>query len=129
MTVTVAIEIDSPTPPFEQLRQQLDGQIRAGHLLPGDRLPTVRQLSGDLGIAKNTVVRAYRALERDGLVTGERRRGTIVAERIPDATQREAEITAAARQYVRDVRAQGGSVNEAVAAVQVAFNTVDGDPA
>ena len=121
MTVTVAIDIDSPTPPFEQLRQQLDSQIRAGNLQPGDRLPTVRQLSSDLGLAKNTVVRAYRALERDGLVAGQRRRGTIIAERVIPATEREVLIATAARRFAADLREHDATINEALSAVQAAF--------
>jgi DNA-binding transcriptional regulator YhcF (GntR family) len=50
-------------------------------LAPGARLPTIRQLAGDLGVAGGTVSRAYRELERDGVITGRGRHGTFVRER------------------------------------------------
>lgn len=68
----------SPVPPYEQVRAQLARQIQAGELAPGTRLPTVRRLAGDLGLAVNTVARAYRELERDRLVATRGRNGTVV---------------------------------------------------
>jgi DNA-binding transcriptional regulator YhcF (GntR family) len=68
----------SPVPPYEQVRGQLARQILAGTLAPGTRLPTVRRLAGDLGLAANTVARAYRELEQAGLVATRRRNGTVV---------------------------------------------------
>ncbi|MEM9516621.1 MAG: GntR family transcriptional regulator [Actinomycetota bacterium] len=127
MTVTVAIDVNSPTPPYEQLRQQLGGQIRAGRLQPGDRLPTVRQLSSDLGLAKNTVVRAYRALEGDGLVSGQRRRGTIVSERRRPRTERDELISEAAQRFADDLNTHGATIDEALSAVQAAFAKLDAD--
>ncbi|MBA2497097.1 MAG: GntR family transcriptional regulator, partial [Acidimicrobiia bacterium] len=66
----MVVEVDgrSPVPPFEQLRGQLAGAIGAGRLPPGERLPTLRQLAADLGLAPNTVGRAYRELELAGLI-------------------------------------------------------------
>jgi DNA-binding transcriptional regulator YhcF (GntR family) len=77
----VIIEVDtgSPTPPYEQIRSQLATMIEAGTLPAGSQLPTIRQLATDLGLAANTVARAYRELEIDGLVTSRVRHGTTVA--------------------------------------------------
>jgi len=69
----------SPVPPYEQVRGQLAREIHSGQLVPGTRLPTVRRLAGDLGLAVNTVARAYRELERDGLVATRGRNGTVVS--------------------------------------------------
>jgi DNA-binding transcriptional regulator YhcF (GntR family) len=69
----------SPVPPYEQVRAQLARQVQSGELVPGTRLPTVRRLAGDLGLAVNTVARAYRELERDGVVVTRGRNGTVVA--------------------------------------------------
>jgi len=66
-------------PLADQVRRGLRRAIAEGEFRPGDPLPPVRQLAGDLGINLNTVARAYRELERDGLVTTSRGRGTIVA--------------------------------------------------
>lgn len=78
MSITVTLDVTAATPPYEQVRAQLAGHIRAGALRPGDKLPVVRALAADLGVATNTVARAYRELEAGGLVTTRRRVGTIV---------------------------------------------------
>ena len=65
-------------PPYEQLRIQIAARIADGRLPPGTRLPTVRALAADLGLAVNTVAKTYRALETDGSVVTEGRRGTFV---------------------------------------------------
>ena len=67
------------TPPFEQLRAQIAARVDAGELPAGARLPTVRALAAELGLAANTVARAYRELEEDGVTVTEGRRGTFVA--------------------------------------------------
>lgn len=74
----IEIDITSPVPPYEQIRAQVAGLVAAGLLRTGDRLPTVRTLAADLGVATGTVARAYRELEGAGLVTSRRRLGTVV---------------------------------------------------
>ena len=64
----IAIDGTSPVPPYEQIRSQLATQIGDGTLPAGTRLPTVRRLAGDLGLAVNTVARAYKELETAGLI-------------------------------------------------------------
>ena len=66
-------------PPFEQLRTRIAALAASGELPAGTRLATVRQLATDLGLATNTVARAYRELEADGVVATEGRRGTFVS--------------------------------------------------
>ncbi len=80
MSVELSVELDAATPVYEQLRSQIAGHITAGDLRAGERLPTVRALAADLGIAVNTVNRAFTELESAGLVTARRRVGTVVAE-------------------------------------------------
>jgi DNA-binding transcriptional regulator YhcF (GntR family) len=75
----LTVDAASGEPPYEQVRAQLAGLIGRGDLGEGDRLPTVRALAGDLGLAVNTVARAYKELEAEGLVTTRRRAGTVVA--------------------------------------------------
>ena len=79
VTAEIAVDPDSSVPPFEQGRTQIADLIGAGRMLPGDRLPTVRALAADLGLASNTVARAYKALEAGGLVEAHSRAGTRVA--------------------------------------------------
>ena len=75
----IVVDLEAAEPPFEQVRAQLAGLITTGRLLPGDRLPTVRALAADLGLAANTVARAFKELEAAGLVETRRRAGTVVA--------------------------------------------------
>ena len=82
-TPILILDPSSPVPPYEQIGSQIRLQIATGHLLPGAVLPSVRQLAHDLGVAPNTVVRAYSELEREGWVVTSARRGVIVAQRSP----------------------------------------------
>lgn len=74
----ITVDLESATPQYEQLRQQVAALVLAGKLVEGDRLPTVRALATDLGIAAGTVARAYRDLEAAGVVATRRRVGTVV---------------------------------------------------
>jgi DNA-binding transcriptional regulator YhcF (GntR family) len=84
VTVELRLDPDDPTPPYEQLRRQLSAAIQSGTLAPQTRLPTVRQLAADLGVAAGTVMRAYAALEGEGLVVTRRGGGTAVSD-VPPA--------------------------------------------
>ena len=75
----LVVRDDDPTPPFEQVRRQLAALVASGALAPDQRLPPVRQLAADLGLAVGTVARAYRELEAAGTVTTRRGAGTRVA--------------------------------------------------
>ena len=77
----LGFELDrsSPVPAFEQLRNQVMSAVRSGALPPGSRLPTVRALAGETGLAVNTVAHAYRALEAAGVTEGRGRAGTFVS--------------------------------------------------
>lgn len=73
------LAVDPDLAPFQQIMDQFRNLIERGELRAGDTLPTVRQLAGDLGVAPNTVARAYAELQGEGLLTSNRRRGTSVA--------------------------------------------------
>ncbi len=98
------IEPESPVPPFEQLRQQLLARIHSGELAAGAKLPTVRQLAQELGLAPNTVARCYRELEHDSILETRGRNGTFVAWST-DAAEREAQE--AAQRFADLVRTSG----------------------
>lgn len=102
----LVIDPRSTTPPYEQLRVQLIAQINTGELRPGARLPAVRRLASDLGLAPNTVARTYRELEVAGFVRTAGRNGTIVAAPNdgPDIAQQAAAL---ADGYVRSMRGLG----------------------
>ena len=78
MTVGISVDLGSPTPPYEQIRLQVSALIAAGGLTAGTRLPAVRTLAADLGLAAGTVARAYKELEQSGLIETRRRNGTVV---------------------------------------------------
>lgn len=116
----IEVDTSSPVPPYEQIRTQVATMISSGMLGPGDRLPTVRQLAADLGLAVNTVARAYRELEAAGLVVGRVRRGTTVAAQAPtiprdELSRRLAEV---ARGYAVAAHQLGATPGEALAAVR-----------
>lgn len=88
------LEPASTVPPYEQIRVQVIDSVASGALIAGAKLPTVRQLADDLGIAANTAARSYRELERDGVIETRGRAGSFVASS-GDATQRQAQDAAA----------------------------------
>ncbi|MEH0395401.1 GntR family transcriptional regulator [[Kitasatospora] papulosa] len=112
MTLKIAVDPDSATAPYEQLRAQLSEQTRSGDLPVGYRLPTVRGLAGELGLAANTVAKAYRALEVDGVIETRGRNGTFVAA-AGDAAARNA--ATAAQEYAEHARRLGLSEADALA--------------
>jgi DNA-binding transcriptional regulator YhcF (GntR family) len=118
----VILEVDprSAVPPYEQLRQQVTALVLGGALAPGDRLPAIRQLAGDLGLAGGTVARAYRELETDGVVTTHGRHGTVIAGP-PRRPAPPADLLAAARTYAGQASRTGASLEDALTAVRVAF--------
>lgn len=88
MTLQIVVDPAAAEAPYEQLRAQIAEQARAGALPVGYRLPTVRGLAQELGLAANTVAKAYRALETDGVIETRGRNGTFVAA-AGDAADRE----------------------------------------
>lgn len=116
MTASIRVDPHGALPPYEQIRAQYAAAIADGALAPGTRLPTVRRLAEDLGLAVNTVARAYRELEAAGLVVTRGRAGTVVASRAEAAAQ--TEIAAHAHTYLAHARRLGITLEEAVAAVR-----------
>jgi DNA-binding transcriptional regulator YhcF (GntR family) len=97
-------------PPFEQLRRQIGRQVASGVLPAGTRLPTVRALADQVGLAVNTVARVYRELEADGVVVTQGRRGTFVS---PTPAASDGNVQAAVAAYVATVRRAGLGLTEA----------------
>ncbi|GAA1408793.1 GntR family transcriptional regulator [Glutamicibacter uratoxydans] len=78
MSAQITLDLDSALPPYEQIRAQVAALISLGELPAGAKLPTVRALATDLGVAAGTVARAYKELEAEGLISSRRRAGTVV---------------------------------------------------
>jgi DNA-binding transcriptional regulator YhcF (GntR family) len=114
----IHIDPDSPAPPYEQVRLRIAELAAGGRLAAGAKLPPVRRLAADLGLAANTVARAYRELEQAGLVETRGRAGTVVtarAARVPAEAQR------AARRYAEQTRALGVPADAALELVKAAL--------
>jgi DNA-binding transcriptional regulator YhcF (GntR family) len=126
------IEVDtaSPVPPYEQIRAQIADLAAAMALPTGTKLPTIRQLAVDLGLAPGTVARAYRELEAAGVVISRVRHGTTIA---PVQARPPAEVQTraaeAARAYALAVRSLGLSRDEAIAAFDQHSTDLPGQPA
>lgn len=108
----------SAVPPFEQVRAQLAARISEGTLVVGTRLPPVRRLADDLGLAVNTVARAYRELEAAGLVETRGRGGTVVT---AAGDESRARLQVAAEAYARVAHDSGVDVDSALRIVRTAL--------
>ncbi len=98
----------SGVPTYLQLVQQTRQAIRLGLLQPGDQLPTVKEVVGSLAINPNTVQKAYRELDHEGLVEARRGQGTFVAPGVARAAASDHdELRAALAQWIERARAAG----------------------
>jgi GntR family transcriptional regulator len=125
MTARPALIVDTgdPTPPYEQLRRQLADLIESAVLQPGERLPPLRQLAADLGLAVGTVARAYRELESAGLTSSRHGGGTRVTAKAPvlSAAQREQLVHQHARAFVQQAVLLGADHKQILGAVTQAM--------
>ena len=112
----ITVDPASALAPFEQIRSQLADGIRSGDLADGHRLPSIRQLAGDLRVAAGTVAKAYALLEEQGLVETSRAHGTRVraGQEYPDA------VRAAAVSFAE--AAEGLTLEQALGAVRAAWS-------
>lgn len=125
MNRRISIDLTSGVPPYEQIRGQVTALVAAGVLVEGERLPTVRDLAGDLAVATGTVQRAYRELEATGVVTSRRRLGTVVAQ-IPGARSMHGTRDLATR-FVTEARAAGLGDEEVIDLVRGALMSTSSD--
>ena len=121
----VEVDPESAVPPYEQIRSQIATMIATGVLPAGAQLPAIRQLAADLGLAANTVARAYRELESDGLVAGRVRHGTTVTGRRTRLPRAEVSrrLAEAARSYATLVHQLDVSADDAEAAIRAALRS------
>ena len=121
----------SGIPIYVQIEQQVKTAIAAGVLAEGDRLPTVRELALELTINPNTVARAYRELERAGLIETTPGRGTYVKgvhEPPMPAAERERRLAAIVDVMVTEARALGFADDQVLEAVKAALARSPGPP-
>ncbi|WP_236791386.1 GntR family transcriptional regulator [Amycolatopsis sp. GM8] len=122
MTLRVVVDAGSGLAPWRQVQDQIIRLIARGSLAPGDRLPPIRQLARDLGLASGTIARVYRELETAGWVTTARARGTVVAD---SAARRDPEalLRAAAAEFVTAAKELGAGEDTAVAVVREIYGS------
>lgn len=123
MSLQLEVDLGSGVPPYEQIRTQVVAHASAGRLRAGDRLPTIRALATDLGVAAGTVARAYRELEAGGVVSTRRRSGTVVAAGAPAV---DGALDAAVRGFVATARAAGLTDEAVLDLVRGGLLTPDG---
>lgn len=74
----IRLDLDKSAPVYRQIADEIRHQVAVGTLAQGERLPTVRQLAQELRVDRNTTLRAYRMLHREGVVSAQHGRGTFV---------------------------------------------------
>ena len=121
----VEVDIHGASLPSEQIYQQLLGLILAGRLVPGERLPTVRQLAHDLGVAPGTVARAYKQLESEAFVNTRSRGGTTVSH---SARSIAPDVLMAARNLYDAAQRNGLSLDDVVATISGIWVVTDARP-
>ena len=128
--MVIRLDRGSSVPPFEQLRAQLSVKVAVGRLEPGSRLPTVRELAGQLDLAPGTVARAYRELEHEGTVTARGRAGTFVADEPPHSEplrERRERVVALADRFVFDLHQLGLDTDAMTDALTDALSRLSND--
>lgn len=103
----IAINYRDPRPIYEQIQAELRRLMLTGALPPGSRLPSVRELAGQLAINPNTIQRAYTQLEAEGYVYTVSGRGTFVSEGQEQNRQRRREVTARVLPLMAELRDLG----------------------
>lgn len=119
---SVAIDESSPT---LDIYRQFRGLIASGQLGAGERLPTVRQTASDLGVAAGTAAKAYKLLERDGLVVTRTAAGTRVAD---SAAVLPASVVRRIRDLVTEAEAGGANATDVIEVLRVIWQTQANTP-
>ncbi|MGH1489213.1 MAG: GntR family transcriptional regulator [Acidimicrobiales bacterium] len=118
----IAVDASIPLPVYEQVREQIARMVAAGTLQTGQRLPTIRQLAVDLGLAKGTVAKAYELLESDQVIETRGRMGSfILAPTDSTSNDQAAELAQAAESLVVTARQLGTDLEATLEAVEQAW--------
>ncbi len=114
----IDIDHNSSTAPFDQLRLEIIEQVHSGRLIAGTKIPTIRALAVEVGLAPNTVAKAYRELGEQGVIETRGKQGTFIA---AGADPIRAGAEKAATGYVQELRHVGVSDEEILGFVQSAL--------
>jgi DNA-binding transcriptional regulator YhcF (GntR family) len=122
--VIIAVDAGLALPVYEQVRQQVTRMAVTGTLEPGQRLPTIRQLAADLGLAKGTVAKAYELLEADRVIETRGRKGSFITDSAASAKpaeKRQVDLAQAAEALVVVARQLGVDLDATTEAVDDAW--------
>lgn len=122
------VDPQSAVPPYEQIRAQVTVMAGTGVMPVGLRLPPIRQLAKDLGIASGTVARAYRELEAAGTIVTRGHRGSFVTQPSapPPSPRVEEALASAARAFALQARQLGADAARALRLAEQAFDALEG---
>jgi len=123
----LTLDAASSLPPYEQLRSRVAAGVHDGSLPAGARLPTVRSLAGQLGLAVNTVAKAYRALEADGVIETRGRAGTFVSSAALASPP--TDVSASAADLAQRARREGLTLDETRTLLERAWTAASSRPA
>lgn len=118
----IRVDARAALPVYEQIRQQIERMVVAGTLAKGSRLPTIRQLSTDLGIAKGTVAKAYGLLEAATIIESRGHKGTFVLSASKPSADAGVEAQVAADAFVVTARQAGLTLEQASECVEAAWH-------
>lgn len=123
----LVVDDTADSPPYRQIVEQIRAAIERGDLQSDMALSPVRQLAGDLGVAPNTVARAYAELQAEGWLVGDGRRGTRVASQLPrqDRHARTRSLRESIERFVASLQNRGFTKDEIHSEI-VRINTASG---
>ena len=122
--IELRIDARSGLPAYLQIVQQVKHALRLGLLAPGDQMPTIRELVASLAINPNTVLKAYRELEMEGLIGGRPGQGTFVLQTLPGSSHDElAEMRASLIQWLDRAQELGMDEESVIALFTVTLQT------
>ena len=113
----VTINYRDSRPFYEQVKAELRRLVVSGVLPPGEKLPSVRELAGQLAINPNTIQRAYRELESEGYIVSVPGKGSFAAVREPENDPHRAELLKRLRDTARELIWMGMSAEELCAQI------------
>ena len=121
-------EFQDHLPIYAQLMDTLKRRIITGRYLPGEKLPSVRELAAEAGINPNTVQRAFSELEREGLIYTQRATGKYVTENADEIkSARQALAKTQVAEFLSNMQSLGYSVGDVIVLLQ-SFNESEEEP-
>jgi len=124
----IRVDPSSNVPVFQQVVNEVKSAIARGAIMPGEVIPSVRQMAADTLLNPNTVAKAYRELEREGIVYTRRGLGIFVAERAGPLTRtdRREELNDRIRKLIAEARRAGMTTQEIRSLVEAALRSAAG---